>query len=144
MCTLNEPVAVLNSVYDATSNTDLHCLMCCDASIVSSTKPHPLAVAVCFFIIISYCSSSFLIVFAWVSDCKDHADTHVGWNSLSWTELYRLLIFIYLFIYLSIYLFVSLLVPPKGGRGCLMSPPCLESQDCHLIPLYYLLSCSSA
>ena len=35
--------------------------------------------------------------------------------------------------------------PPKGGRGCLMSPPpCLESQGCHLIPLYYLLSCSSA
>ena len=35
-------------------------------------------------------------------------------------------------------------VPPKGGRGCLMSPPCLESQGCHLIPLCYLLSCSSA
>ena len=33
--------------------------------------------------------------------------------------------------------------PPKGGRGCLMSPPCLESQGCHLIPLCYLLSCSS-
>ena len=32
----------------------------------------------------------------------------------------------------------------KGGRGCLMSPPCLESQGCHLIPFYYLLSCSSA
>ena len=23
-------------------------------------------------------------------------------------------------------------VPPKGGQGCLMSPPCLESQGCHL------------
>ena len=34
--------------------------------------------------------------------------------------------------------------PPKGGRGCLMSPPCLKSQGCHLIPLCYLLSCSSA
>ena len=34
--------------------------------------------------------------------------------------------------------------PRKGGRGCLMSPPCLESQGCHLIPLCYLLSCSSA
>ena len=34
--------------------------------------------------------------------------------------------------------------PPKGGRGCLMSPPCLESQGCHLIPLCCLLSCSSA
>ena len=34
--------------------------------------------------------------------------------------------------------------PLKGGRGCLMSPPCPESQDCHLIPLRYLLSCSSA
>ena len=37
----------------------------------------------------------------------------------------------------------SLMSPPKGGRGCLMSPPCLESQGCHLIPLCYLLSCSS-
>ena len=35
-------------------------------------------------------------------------------------------------------------LPPKGGWGCLMSPPCLESQGCHLIPLCYLLSCSSA
>ena len=39
----------------------------------------------------------------------------------------------------------SLPVPPatspKGGRGCLMSPSCLESQGCHLIPLSYLLSC---
>ena len=34
--------------------------------------------------------------------------------------------------------------PPKGGPGCLMSPPCLESQGCHLIPLCYRLSCSSA
>ena len=32
----------------------------------------------------------------------------------------------------------------EKGRGCLMSPPCLESQGCHLIPLCYLLSCSSA
>ena len=32
----------------------------------------------------------------------------------------------------------------KGGLGCLMSPLCLESQGCHLIPLYYLLSSSSA
>ena len=39
---------------------------------------------------------------------------------------------------------LSLLTPPKGGRGYLMSPPCLESQGCHLIPLCYLLSCSSA
>ena len=30
---------------------------------------------------------------------------------------------------------------PKGGRGCLMSRSCLESQGCHLIPLSYLLSC---
>ena len=29
--------------------------------------------------------------------------------------------------------------PREGGRGCLMSPPCLESQCCHLIPLFYLL-----
>ena len=35
-------------------------------------------------------------------------------------------------------------VCPKGGRGCPMSLPCLESQGCHLVPLYYLLSCSSA
>ena len=34
--------------------------------------------------------------------------------------------------------------PPKEGQGCLMSPRCLESQGCHLIPLCYLLSCSSA
>ena len=40
--------------------------------------------------------------------------------------------------------FTLFLCPPKGGRGCLMSPPCLESQGCHLIPLCYLLSCSSA
>ena len=34
----------------------------------------------------------------------------------------------------------SAMYPPKGGRGCLMSPPpCLESQGCHLIPLCYLL-----
>ena len=33
--------------------------------------------------------------------------------------------------------------PSKGGRGCL-SPRCLESQGCHLIPLCSLLSCSSA
>ena len=33
---------------------------------------------------------------------------------------------------------------PKGGRGYLMSSPRLESQGCHLIPLYYLLSSSSA
>ena len=30
---------------------------------------------------------------------------------------------------------------PQAGRGCLMSPSCLESQGCHLIPLSYLLSC---
>ena len=34
--------------------------------------------------------------------------------------------------------------PPKGGRVCLMSPSCLESDCYHLIPLYYLFSCSSA
>ena len=40
---------------------------------------------------------------------------------------------------------LTLIVPiPKGGRGCLMSPHCLESQGCHLIPLCYLLSSSSA
>ena len=31
---------------------------------------------------------------------------------------------------------------PEGRPGCLMSPPCLESQGCHLIPLFYPLSCS--
>ena len=40
--------------------------------------------------------------------------------------------------------YLSQAFPPKGGQGCLMSPPCLESQGCHLIPLCYLLSCSSA
>ena len=33
---------------------------------------------------------------------------------------------------------------PKRGRGCQMSPICLESQGCHLILLYCLLSWSSA
>ena len=36
---------------------------------------------------------------------------------------------------------------PKGGWGCLnsdVSPPCVESQGCHLSPLFFLLSCSSA
>ena len=37
-----------------------------------------------------------------------------------------------------------LLQPPEQRPGCLMSPPCLESQGLHLIPLYHLLSCSSA
>ena len=36
------------------------------------------------------------------------------------------------------------LLPLKVGQGCLMSPPCLESQGSHLIPLRYLLFCSSA
>ena len=39
---------------------------------------------------------------------------------------------------------MSLIFPRKGGRGCPMSPPSLESQGCHSIPPYYLLSCSSA
>ena len=34
--------------------------------------------------------------------------------------------------------------PQRKARGCLMSPPSLESQGCHLIPLCYLFSCSSA
>ena len=33
--------------------------------------------------------------------------------------------------------------PLKGGRECVISLPCLESQGCHLIPLYYFLSFSS-
>ena len=35
-------------------------------------------------------------------------------------------------------------LPRNGGRGCLRSTPCLESQGCHLFALYYLLSCSFA
>ena len=31
--------------------------------------------------------------------------------------------------------------PPKGGRGCLISLSCLESQGCHLILLSYFLPC---
>ena len=34
--------------------------------------------------------------------------------------------------------------PPKGRPGMSDVSPCLESQGCHLIPLCYLLSCSSA
>ena len=38
-----------------------------------------------------------------------------------------------------------IVLPPKGGRGFLMSPPCLESQGCPFDPTFlYLLSCSSA
>ena len=33
---------------------------------------------------------------------------------------------------------------PNCGRALLMSPPCLESQGCHLIPSFYLLPCYSA
>ena len=33
---------------------------------------------------------------------------------------------------------------PKGGLGFLMSPPCLESQGCQLIPRCHPLSCYSA
>ena len=33
---------------------------------------------------------------------------------------------------------------PKGGRALLVSPRCLESQGCHLIRSFYLLSCYSA
>ena len=36
---------------------------------------------------------------------------------------------------------ISIQSTHKGGRGCLMSPSCLESQGCYLIPLSYLLSC---
>ena len=36
----------------------------------------------------------------------------------------------------------SIDLPCEGRPG--MSPPCLESQGCHLIPLCYPLSCSSA
>ena len=32
----------------------------------------------------------------------------------------------------------------KGGQALLMSPPCLESRGCHLIPSFYLLCCYSA
>ena len=39
-------------------------------------------------------------------------------------------------------LLFPLLSPSKGGRECLMFPPCLESQGCHLIPLCYLLQSS--
>ena len=33
--------------------------------------------------------------------------------------------------------------PLKGDQGHLMFSPCVESQGCHLIPLYYHLACSS-
>ena len=39
--------------------------------------------------------------------------------------------------------FIFWLWAPKEGRGCLMFPSCLESQSCHQIPLFYLLSRSS-
>ena len=37
-----------------------------------------------------------------------------------------------------------LLECPEGRPGMSDVSPCLESQGCHLIPLYYLLSCSSS
>ena len=58
---------------------------------------------------------------------------HQGWKKTS--------------IYLEVSHFTShytaslfFLYPWMGGRGCLMSHPSPESQGCHLIPLYYLLS----
>ena len=48
------------------------------------------------------------------------------------------LLFHFLFLLSLCLLFIS---PPTVGRGCLMSPSCLESQGCRLIPLSYLLSC---
>ena len=42
-------------------------------------------------------------------------------------------------IYFCIWCCVSKCWPWKGGWRCLMSPPCLESQGCHLIPLFYLV-----
>ena len=41
------------------------------------------------------------------------------------------LLFVYLFFVGSCLVQIT----PKGGRGCLMSPPCLESQGWHVIPL---------
>ena len=34
----------------------------------------------------------------------------------------------------------TIAIGPKGGRTLLMSPPCLGSQGCHLIPSFCLLS----
>ena len=48
---------------------------------------------------------------------------------------------LWMFLYACCCCFLTV---PEEGRGCLMPPPCLESQGCHLISLYYLLSCSSA
>ena len=39
--------------------------------------------------------------------------------------------------------FLTRWTSPKGGRVCLMSFSCLESQGCHSLSLSYLLSCSS-
>ena len=44
------------------------------------------------------------------------------------------------FVSCAFYLLLSQSYPLKGSWGCLMSPPRLESQGCHLISLYYLLS----
>ena len=51
---------------------------------------------------------------------------------------------IHLHFFQNLSRFFPVLAPPTGGRGRLMSLPCLESQGCHLILLHCLLSCFSA
>ena len=59
--------------------------------------------------------------------------TTLHYTALHYTTLHYTTILLHL-------LLLVLVLLPKGGRGCLMSPSCLESQGCHLIPLSYLLS----
>ena len=49
---------------------------------------------------------------------------------------------LWLFAYFSLHYFVA--CTPEGRPGMSDVSPCLESQGCHLIPVCYLLSCSSA
>ena len=50
----------------------------------------------------------------------------------------------YLTLSCCIWQWNAFVTTPKRGLGWPMSPPCLKSHSCHLILLYYLLSCSSA
>ena len=71
----------------------------------------------------------------------------VSWSVVCAVWCHMALVFAVMHLYNILYIFFIASVhspPPKGGRGCLMSPPCLESQGCHLIPLCYLLSSSSS
>ena len=94
---------------------------------------------------------SILIYLVYILQC--HQQGRPIWQSetLNHKQCTRLpFIFLSLFILLSLKpvclksgLHVLIISPPKGGQGCLRYPSCLESQGCHRIPIFQLLSCFS-